>query len=167
MGSESGRGVVPGPSTYIGQWLRAALLDQRGLRNRLLPTLNNGKPGWNNDEPAVLEAAFELAMRQYFGEDYDVRAITEFVTRMRAGIHSTQPPRQLEMEALIRSALGEADVATSDINSGKKYTMRLTALGQAKIQLGWDEAAVDKVLVEAEDIASARGWNPPRSPPGT
>ena len=59
---------------------------------RLLnPALNKGKPGWNDDEPAVAEATCELAVREYFGGDYDVRAITSFVSVMRFRIHSVAP----------------------------------------------------------------------------
>jgi hypothetical protein len=148
----------------MGQWLRAALLNQVELRNQLNTSLNNGKPGWNEDEPAVMAAAAELAAREYFGDEYDVRAITEFVSRLRARIHSVQAPPQLEMEALIRSALGETDVVVSDIRADKKYTHRLKIVVQIKILLGWDEPKVDRVIVAAETKAIERGWNPPRLP---
>jgi hypothetical protein len=152
---------VAGPSTVVGRWLRAMLLDQRELRRQLTPALNNGKPGWNDDEPAVVEAACEIAVREYFGGDYDVRAITSFVSQMRSKIHSVEPPEQLAAEALIRSALGEPDVVTDDIKSGQKYQMRISVLGQAKLLLGWDEATVDQRIVEAERVAFERGWHPP------
>jgi hypothetical protein len=162
MGSPSGRGVVPGPSTYMGQWLRASLLNQVGLRNRLNTTLNNGKPGWNSDEPAVAELALELAAREYFGADYDVRAITELVTQLRARIRSVEPHPRLETEAVIRSALGEVGVVTSDISPQKKLSMQLRVLVLIKILLGWDEPKVDRVIVAAETTAIERGWHPPR-----
>jgi hypothetical protein len=153
--------LAAGPSTVIGRWLRAALLGQRELRIRLTPALNNGKPGWNDDEPAVLEAVCEIALREYFGGDYDVRAITSFVARMRSQIHSVESPDQLVTEALIRSSLGETDVFTDDVKSGQKYEIRISVLGQAKLLLGWDEATVDQRIVEGERVAFERGWNPP------
>ena len=67
MRLRSGQEVPAGPSTVVGKFLRAALLDQRELRRQLTTTLNNGKPGWNGDEPAVVEAACEIAVREYFG----------------------------------------------------------------------------------------------------
>jgi hypothetical protein len=159
-------GLPPGlgPSTYMGQWLRAALLNQVELRNRLNTTLNNGKPGWNEDEPAVVGVALVVAAREYFGDDYDVRAITEFVTHLRARIRSVEPHPRLETEAVIRSALGEADVITSDIHPRKKLSIQLRALVLIKILLGWDEPKVDQVIVAAETKAIERGWNPPRLP---
>jgi hypothetical protein len=83
---------APGPSTAVGRWLRAGLLNQRELKDRLFRTLNSRKPtGWNDDEAAVVEAACELAAREYFGGDYDVRAITSLVSQMRSKIHSAEP----------------------------------------------------------------------------
>jgi hypothetical protein len=148
----------------VGRWLRASLLNQNELRRQLTPTLNNGKSGWNDDEPAVVQAACELAVREYFGNDYDVRAITSFVSQMRAKIHSSEPPKQLDTEAVIRSALGETDVVTDDIKPGKKVAMQGLVLIQVTIHLGWDEVAVDRLIVEAERLAFERGWNPPLSP---
>lgn len=150
-----------GPSTVVGGWLRATLLDQRELARRLNTALNNGKPGWNDDEPAVAEAMCELAVREYFGGDYDVRAITSFVSGMRSRIHSVAPPGQLETEAVIRSALGEADVVTDDIKPLQKYVIRNSVLIQARLLLGWDEATVDQRIAEGERVAFERGWNPP------
>lgn len=149
------------PSTCVGRWLRAGLLDQRELRKQLNTTLNNGKPGWNDDEPAVVEAACEIAVRRFFGADYDVREITSFVSQVRSKIHSVEPPDQLRTEAMIRSALGESDVVTSDITAGQKFNIRVSVLGQAKLLLGLDAAAVDRLILEAERVAFERGWNPP------
>jgi hypothetical protein len=150
-----------GPSTVVGMWLRATLLDQRELAKRLNPALNNGKPGWNDDEPAVVESLCEMVVREYFGDDYDVRAITSFVSQMRSRIHSVAPPGQLETEAVIRSALGETDVVTDDIKPLQKYVIRISVLGLIRILLGWDEATVDQRIVEGERMAFERGWNPP------
>jgi hypothetical protein len=58
------------PRTYIGRWMLASMLDQRELRDRLTATLNGGsRVGWNDDEPAVVEAASELMLRRYYGPD--------------------------------------------------------------------------------------------------
>jgi hypothetical protein len=73
------------------------------------------------------------------------------------------PPRAAGMEAVIRSALGEADVTTGDISPGQKFLMRGLVTVEVRIRLGWDEAAVDRLIVAAERTASERGWNPPRA----
>lgn len=56
-----------GPRTYVGRWLLALLMHDPELREQLRSTLNGGKEtGWNDDEPAVIEAACELAFRLFF-----------------------------------------------------------------------------------------------------
>jgi hypothetical protein len=56
------------PRTFVGRWLRAAMLDRPDERDRLVPTLNRGSvTGWNDDEPAVVQAAAELVLRRFFG----------------------------------------------------------------------------------------------------
>jgi len=109
----------------------------------------------------VVEALCEIAVREYFDVDYDVRAITPFVSRMRSQIHSVAPPEQLATEALIRSALGETDVVTDDIKRLQKLLIRGSAATQVRLQLRWDEATVDQRIVEAERAAFERGWKPP------
>lgn len=52
--------ATPLPRTLVGQWLLAAVLEQRDLRDRLVKSLNGGQGGWNNDEPAVIAAACQL-----------------------------------------------------------------------------------------------------------
>ena len=72
------------PRTYVGQWLLAGMLDQRTERQRLGRMLNNGRSGWNHDEPAVVGFAFEMAVRRLFPESVNVREITLFVEELRS-----------------------------------------------------------------------------------
>lgn len=134
---------------------------QPELREQLGLTLNGGKTGWNDDEPAVVEAACELAVRRFFPQDYDVRAITAFVSELRAATGNDPPVEQLKTEAVIRSALGEADVATGDITPGQKYLMRGRVTGLAVGKLGLNEAGIDQLITDAERVAFGRGWRPP------
>jgi hypothetical protein len=108
------------PRTCVGQWLRAALLRQQELADKLSLRINGGSlTGWNNDdEPAVIEA-------------------------------------------VIRSALGESDMITNDIKLNEKVRIYLIALVGTTTRLGIDAAALARVIVEAEQMAFERGWNPP------
>jgi hypothetical protein len=55
------------PRTLVGRWLRAAMLDQPEERDRLVRTLNGwSATGWNDDEPAVVQVAFELMLPRYY-----------------------------------------------------------------------------------------------------
>ena len=90
------------PDTCVGQWLRALLLQDNDLHTKLRTHLNGGKPGWNHDEPAVVQAVCELAVHRFFGEAADRRAVKEFVSEMRSRIErgGTTPPEQESVEAL-------------------------------------------------------------------
>jgi hypothetical protein len=145
----------------MGRWLRANLLDQRELRDQLNSTLNGGKEGWNDDEPAVVEVACQLAVRRFFPADYDVRDVTAFVSELRLATGYDASLQQLKIEAVIRSALGETDVVTYDITPGQKYHMRIAVIAMVTQKLGFDEAGVDEMITEAERIAFERGWHPP------
>lgn len=149
------------PTTWVGLWLRAGLLGEQKLRGQLKLRLNEGKrTGWNNDEPAVLEAACELAVRRFFGSDYSTVAVAEFVSelQMAAGAALIGQP---EAEMLIRSAYGDQDVRLKDITPGKRFQLRsaIVALAVGKLKLG--EAAIDQLIFESERVAFARGWKPP------
>jgi hypothetical protein len=155
--------VSPGmPRTNVGRWLRAMLLRQPELRDRLRAELNEGKrKGWNDDEPAVVEAACELAVGRFFGTSYDVRAITEFVAVLREAAAHDPRYDQLKTESVICAALGEKDVDLEGITPGQKYLMRCAVVTLVCGKLRLSEADVDQLITDAEKIAFKRGWKPP------
>src|SRR5689334_23046197 len=77
--------VSGGPRTHVGLWLRALLRRDSEAYRRLVHKLNRGEKGWNADEPAVVEGACQLAVRQFFGTYHHV-PIDDFVTDMRSRI---------------------------------------------------------------------------------
>jgi hypothetical protein len=152
-----------GPRTCVGQWLRAVLLRQLELRDRLRPKLNGGKKGWNDDEPAVVEAACESAVARFFGANYDARDVTAFAALLGEAAGDDPNPMfdQLKTEAVIRLALGEPDVDTQGITPGQKFGVRVNVLAGVVGKLGLGEADVDQLITDAEKVAVRRGWNPP------
>jgi hypothetical protein len=168
-GAQQERRVTPlqsvspsGPQTYVGLWLRASLLGERDEYRRRAGTLNGGRKGWNDDEPAVVSAACELAVRQFFGTSYEARAISDFVSDMRRKIGcSKTPPGQLDMEALIRTALGEKITDVRYIKRSEILNIQGTVTVNVSDILAFDNQDIDKLLVEAERIARDRGWAPP------
>ena len=152
-----------GPRTCVGQWLRATLLLQRELRDRLRPKLNGGRQtGWNDDEPAVVEAACESAVARFFGASYDVRDIAAFAALLRQAAGNDPTYDQLKTEAVvIRLALGEPDVDTRGITPGQMFAIRGNVLAGVVGKLGLGEADVDQLITDAEKVAVERGWNPP------
>jgi hypothetical protein len=156
--------MKPVPRTLAGQWMRSGVLEDADTRRRLGRRLNGGKDGWNDDEPAVIEAACELAVRRMFGSAYDVRAITAFVSELRGRVAGSRTPiDQLEAEAVIRAALGE-DTAISDLRRLTLLNVRGLVTARICIVLGLGEQEVNQLIVDAERIAFERGWNPPLAP---
>jgi hypothetical protein len=149
------------PRTYVGRWLRATFLRQQELRKELDGTMNGGNPGWNDDEPAVVEFASQLVLRRLFGDEYDGRVIEKFVDLIRTATDGDPPVDQLNATMLIRNALGESEIEVSKIDSGQRFVLRALAAATAAYILDLDEAAVDEIITDSERIAFERGWKPP------
>jgi hypothetical protein len=150
------------PRTVIGMWIRAFLLRDEELRKQLNGRLNSGNRGWNRDEAGVMQAVCVLAVNVYFRPGYDVRAITEVASRIRAVDQAAgrTPHGQLEIEAVIRHALGEK-VDVSGIDAGVAYQVQ----GIVTAIIAWEtrltESQVDELITEGERMAFAHCWNPP------
>lgn len=149
------------PRTYVGLWLRAGFLHQQELRKELQVTLNGGKPGWNNDEPAVVEIACQIASRRLFKGGYDASDIAKIVDVMRAATEGDSPVDPLKAEAMIRDALGEPDIDVKNIDPGQKFRLRYLIAVTSTSLLESDEVAVDEIIADSERIAFERGWKPP------
>jgi hypothetical protein len=157
-----GSEVSGGPRTYVGLWLRALLRGESDDYRRLTHKLNGGEKGWNDDEPAVVEAACQLMVRRYFSS-YRHVSITALMSDMRDRIAKQRTPsRQEDMEAVVRDALDESTAAApSDIKRSELYRIRGAVTVNIADILRLDFEAVDQLVVEAERIAVARGYRPP------
>jgi hypothetical protein len=150
------------PRTNVGLWLQAGFMRQDARRDQLRFALNRGKPGWNDDEPAVVEAVFEVVMRRLFGSGYDLQGVTDFVDKVQAVVEGQPHVDQLKAETLIRSALGEVTIDRSGISSGERYILQGVLAGSGVFVMGVvEEAAVNEIIAEGELVAFERGWKPP------
>jgi hypothetical protein len=149
------------PKTYIGLFIQATLLNQPEERRRLIKQLNNGQPGWNRDEPAVAEAAFELALKHMFPADVNVRNITLFVADLLTRLKGIGPLGQLEIEAVIRSGLGDPDVVVDNIPLSMMFNIHGAVTGKIVIDLKLKDSEINELVVAAEKLAFERGWKPP------
>jgi hypothetical protein len=147
----------------VGLFLLAAYTGQVEERRRLGDRLDGGRKGWNLDEPAVVQAACELAVRRFFGTGYDVRQVTNEVTYLREArlAQGRTSEGQLEMEAVIRSALGEADVDVSGIPRSVVFQIQLEIAGFAGLRMSMSDQAFGELVAEGEQVAFARGFSPP------
>jgi hypothetical protein len=149
------------PRTNVGRWLRAMMLGQSQLREQLRPALNGGRRGWNDDEPAVAEAACELAAARFFGTDYDPRVISYFVGELGTATSNDPPLDPSETEAIIRSALGDKSARSEGITPARKFLTHNLVASFASMKLRLPEADVNQIIVGAEKMAFKRGWKPP------
>jgi hypothetical protein len=157
------------PRTFVGRWLRAAMLDRREERDRLVRTLNGGSAtGWNDDEPAVVQAAAELVLRRYLGlGEPDPDKAGSLACAVTAGLGEIRRPLdEQHADAVIRSALGAASPVFDALKPGERHILRGAAASVASVTMELDEAAVDELLREAERIAFERGWHTPLAPRG-
>ena len=155
------------PRTYVGRWLRAAMLDRQDERDRLVRTLNGGSAtGWNDDEPAVVEAAAELVLGCYFGpgepDPEKAASLAHVVTVALGAIDRTLGEQ--DADAVIRSAVGGPSAHFDALKPGDRHVLTTLVVGVASAMMDLDEAAVDELLREAERIAFERGWHPPLVP---
>lgn len=168
MGGRSpGHGSSLSPRTIVGRWLVAALLGQEQLRDQLATRINPGGSGWTDDESAVAEAACEIAVRRHFRPGYDIREVTELAVLLR-DLTGEDPGKEfvrdpMQVEAIIRAALGEADVDVSDVMADAKVIVHNMATVFVTATLKFGERDVKELVVKAERKAFKRGWNPPRA----
>jgi hypothetical protein len=150
-----------GPRTSVGLWLRAGLRGDNEDYRRLARTLNHGQKGWNDDEPAVVAAACEMAVRRFFAT-YRHVPVEEFVTDMCERIAKERAPSpQVDMEAVIRAALNENCDVPLDIKRGELLRIRGAVTANITDILKLNADAIDDFVAEAETVAIARGYSPP------
>lgn len=154
-------GPAASPGTYVGRWLSALLLNHNDLRRELAVHLNGGKPGWNDDEPAVLQAVCELALQRFFGQSPDTGAVKEFVSEMRRKIaRGITPPAQASMEAVIRVALGGEASEISTLKGSELINIRVVVTAAICELLNLGDRQINEMIIAGENMAKARGWAP-------
>jgi hypothetical protein len=144
----------------VGRWLSAAALSRPDVVEDLGELLPRGVAGFRDDEAAVAEAACELAARRYFGADYDVRAVTVFARWLRDVWVGGWPLDVMQLEAVIRAALGEREIDLSGITPPELRKAQCVAASYICKVLEMDETAVDAMFAEAEAVAAGQGWKP-------
>ena len=149
------------PRTYVGQFLRAMLLRQKELRGELQRKLNNGKPGWNDDEPAVVELVFQRILLLFLGEGYDAHDIAEFLDFVELAAAGDPPVDRSLAEGLIREAMRKPGADGKNASPQRKFVLRGLMTGLASLHLELDEGVVDEIIVDSERLAFERGWKPP------
>jgi hypothetical protein len=137
------------------------ILHQVELRNELRGKLNNGKPGWNYDEPAVAELVCQRILQLFFGKEYDAHDIAKFLDVVELAAADDPPVDRIKIEMLIREAIGEPDIEVNDISPPQRFVLRGIMIAMAAFQLELDEGTVDGIITDSERLAFECGWKPP------
>lgn len=163
-----------GPRTVVGQWFRAMSLGMTEERDLLSHMLNGGKPGWNDDEPAVIQAASELAARRYFGPtasaDQIATAAAQVVEADRRGAdlrgRAGSLPDKTYVQAVLRHDTGDRPAGWDNIRPSVALHIRgaFIVFVVTALDIVFE---LDTLIRDAEALAFARGLNPPRAADGT
>ena len=150
------------PRTFVGRWLRAAMLDDRERRDQMVGTFNGGEPGWNDDEPAVVVGCCELMLRRVWPDGLGQADIEWLSASLQAATADEKSPvRAADVEAVVRAAMrGQDERATTVSPESTTRICGIVAAVLSVINHLTDDEVTD-LVTEAERVALDRGWNPP------
>jgi hypothetical protein len=101
----------------------------------------------------IIGAAFALAVHRRFPENYDPRDITQFVTKTRSQYRDGKELPALEMEGLIRAALGESDLLES-ISPEVSIPAQIVILGTLLQDESFSETQLEDFIKDVETTAA-------------
>ena len=113
------------PRTYVGQFLRAMILRDKELQEEMRRNLNGGNPGWNSDEPAVVELACQRFLRLLFAKEDAAHSIAEFLYLVELSAAANTPIDRPKVEMLIREMIGEPNSGAKEITHPKGLSCRV------------------------------------------
>ena len=149
--------LVPQPRTRVGAWLRALLLCDPELMARY----RRGTE-WSGEEMTVLQAAFVLQVRRFFGAGHDASAVPAFMSSLASLVKEKGQRLDLaRTEGLIRSALGESAPDSDDILPGQRHQLAAVVAGFVAHELQMTPHAIWLLVIRSEQMAFEQGWNPP------
>jgi hypothetical protein len=149
------------PRTYVGQFLRAMILRDKELEEEMRRNLNGGNPGWNSDEPAVVELVGERILRLLFVKEDTAHSIADFLDLLELAAAGAAPIDRPKTEMLVREMIGEPNAEAKDISRSQRFVLQGMMAPLAAFRLKLDEGSVDEIIVDSERLAFERGWHPP------
>jgi hypothetical protein len=116
---------------------------------------------WNLDEMPVVQAAFVLQLRRFFGARHDASAVSVFMSSLSS--LAKERGKRLDLvraEAMVRSALGETDRDFDDILPGQWLKLACVVAAFVSHELDMSPRAIDLLVIRSEQMALEQGWNP-------
>ncbi len=137
------------PSNDLMDLFRAAVREDWGSVDRLLAELD--RSGWPGGVQGIT-AVFGIAVNEMFRPGQDQQQISGFVSKVRAGLTSTDDIPQQDAEALICAALGETELAervSAEVAIHAQIVLALRIFAELHVS----ETRLEAMLEEAEGLA--------------
>jgi hypothetical protein len=112
------------PRTYVGQFLRAMILRDKELQEEMRRNLNGGNPGWNSDEPAVVELVGQRILRLLFVKEDAAHSIAEFLHLLELAAAGDPQIDRRKVEMLIREMIGEPNAEAKEIPRSQRFVLQ-------------------------------------------
>jgi len=155
---KGGSGAAGRPRTLTGRWLVAVVLRRYDLRDRLVAEFQLS--GSRNAELAVLEEAARLALHEHFGDSYDVPSVNAFAAAIQDSWSVPSGIGLMELEAVVRAALGETDVDLTGIAAPVRGDAHFFSVLLAARLNRWDPRTLNDLVSRAEAAVFGRGLKP-------
>ena len=136
--------------TELTELIRALARQDWETVDRLLDTLREKE--WAG-ATQVIGAAFVLAVHRRFRRGRDLRDITNFVAETRSRYQEGKDLPALDMEGLIRAALGEVDLM-DEISPDIALPAQIVILGTLLHDENLTEADLDQFITDVEETAA-------------
>ncbi|MBX7268282.1 hypothetical protein KIF24_21155 [Micromonospora sp. Llam7] len=140
------------PRSVIGQTLEA----MAGYDHEWVAT--SPREQSNDAIAAVVDAAFEIAVRQRFHRGRTVEMVAGFVGRVVAASQDPLLDRSTAT-SIIEGVLGEDAAAYGEVDLELAIQVKVLGFVQAVEDLGLYEREIDEIIRRAEQVAEAQGIN--------
>jgi hypothetical protein len=137
--------------TELHDLIRAMARRDLGTIDRLTAELD--QLGWPAG-PQVIGVAFALAVNRRFGEAQGIRDIPQFVAETRSEYEGGEELPALDMEGLIRAALGEAELA-EHISPEVSVPIQIVVLGKLLQDANLSEPELEEFVSEVDQVAAS------------
>jgi hypothetical protein len=101
------------------------ILRDKELEEEMRRNLNGGNPGWNSDEPAVVELVGERILRLLFVKEDAAQGIGDFLDLLELAAAGDPPIDRRKEEMLVREMIGEPNAEAKNISRSKSFSCKL------------------------------------------
>jgi hypothetical protein len=135
--------------TEFSDLIRAMARRDWGTADQIVAGLE--KSGWDSG-PQMLGAAFAIAVNERFPDGASAQEVADLVAATRAQFKDGHTFPGLQMEGIIRAALGEAELVDG-IDAETMLEVQLLMIGKLLRDLDLDERQLEEFIAEVEETA--------------